>query len=239
MVDVLAIGAHPDDVELGIGGLIHKLTQGGATVAVLDLTRGEMSSRGTPEERHEEAQEAARILGVSERRSAELPDSGVANTPKQRLEVIHAVRAFRPRVLLAPMRNDRHPDHHAAHDLVRDANYFAGLHTIDDGQEPYRTPNAYYYHPYFEDTVTPQLIIDISGHFEAKLAALRAHASQFHNPDYDGANTYISSERFWESITTRAAYWGSRINAQYGEALSTLGPIGLTTLPGFGGAPCA
>ncbi len=228
-VDVLAVGAHPDDVELGVGGLIHKLTQRGHSVAILDLTRGEMSSRGTVEERAKEAAAAAKILGLAERCNAGLPDGGVANTHEQQLEVIPFVRRFRPKVLLATMDHDRHPDHRAAHHLVRDAAYFSGLSRIVTGEPPYRPPATYYFHPYQEHDM-PGMIVDISDHFEVKLEALRAHASQFFNPAYDGPATHISSQAFWDSIRTRAAYWGSRIGVEYGEALYTDGPAGIDIL---------
>jgi len=232
-VDVLAIGAHPDDVELGIGGLVHKLTGRGYAVAILDLTRGELSTRGTVEEREQEARQAAAILGVCARENAGLPDGAVANTTEYQRRVIPHLRALRPKLLLAPMHGDRHPDHSVAHTLVRDADYFAGLGKIETGHEPHRTPHVYYYHPYFEDGDPPQFVLDITEHFEAKLDALKAHASQFFNPDYPGKPTYIASERFWESIRTRAAYWGRRIDASYGEPLYADRPVPMDLPPGL------
>lgn len=232
-VDVLAVGAHPDDVELGIGGLVHKLTQRGLSVAILDLTRGEMSSRGTVEERAEEGRNAAAILGVACRENAGLPDSAVANTTEQQRRVIPLLRALRPKVLIAPMRGDRHPDHAAAHDLVKEADYFSGLARIETGHEPYRTPRIYFYHPYFEESSAPTFIVDISAHFDAKMAALKAHASQFFNPDYPGVPTYVASKGFWESIQTRAAYWGRRVNVTYGEPLFADRSVGIDLPPGL------
>lgn len=234
--DVLAVGAHPDDVELGIGGLVHKLTQRGYSVGILDLSRGEMGTGGTLEERAEEARRAAEILGVVSRENAGLPDGALANTTDQQRKVIPVLRAFRPKLLLAPMHTDRHPDHIAAHHLVRDANYFAGLSRIETGQEPYRASTVYYYHPYFEDAGAPQFIVDISEHFDAKVAALKAHASQFLNPDYDAQPTYVASEAFWESIRTRAAYWGHRVNVAYGEPLFADRPVGVDLPPVLGDA---
>jgi bacillithiol biosynthesis deacetylase BshB1 len=231
-VDVLAVGAHPDDVELGVGGLLRKLTRRGVRVAILDLTRGEMSSRGTVEERAKEAARGAEILGVSQRENAGLPDGAVANINDQQLRVIPYIRRFRPRILLATMENDRHPDHSAAHALVRDAAYFSGLSKIETDAAPYRPPTIYYYHPYYEDK-NPPMIVDISDYFDVKIEALRAHASQFYNPAYIGAPTHISTESFWESIRTRAAYWGMRVGAAYGEPLYSLGPVGLDIPPGL------
>ena len=232
-VDVLAIGAHPDDIELGIGGLIHKLSRHGCRVGVLDLTRGEMGSRGTPEERIAEAEKAARILGVVRRENAGLPDSELANTPEQQRLIIPFIRSFRPRVLMLPMAGDRHPDHRAAHDLVRAAAYFSGLARIATAEEPHRPDWEYFYHPYTDNRAAPSVVVDISDDFEAKLEALRAYASQFFNPDYPGNPTYIASEAFWEGIRIRAAYWGRRIRANFGEPLYTDDPVGLAFPPGL------
>ena len=229
-VDVLAIGTHPDNVELGIGGLIHKLTQTGRSVAILDLTRGELATRGSVEERQSEAMESAKILGATKRENAGLPDGRIANTHEQQLAVISFFRSLRPRVLIAPMSDDRHPDHGAAHTLTRDANFFAGLRKIDTGHEPYRAPRMYFYRVHTEST-TPQLVVDVSTHFDAKLEAIRAYASQFHNPAYAGEQTHISTPEFWESIRTKAAYWGAQIGVKYGEPLHVNGPVGIEILP--------
>lgn len=222
--DVLAIGAHPDDVELGVGGLIHKLTQHGRTVVILDLTQGEMGTRGTPELRAAEATEAARILGVTARENADLPDGGLANTADQQRRMIPFIRKYRPSIVLAPMVPDRHPDHQAAHALVRDANFFAGLERIETGQERYRARSLYFYHPYFEAAM-PTFVMDVSEHFKVKLEALSAYKSQFYNPERVEPETLVASKEFWESIEKRAAYWGSRVGVAYGEALYVEGPM--------------
>lgn len=232
-MDVLAIGAHPDDVDLGMGGLAHKLARTGRQVAILDLSRGEMGTRGTVEERLAEAAEAARRLGVAARENARLPDGHLENSYEQREAIVPFIRKFRPEVILAPMTPDRHPDHGAAHDLARDANFMAGLARIETGHPTYRAPKVYYYSPYFDLADDPAFVVDISEDFEAKLEALRAFASQFHNPEYKGAPTMIASERFWKSIKIRAAYWGNRIGVDYGEPIYTLEPVGLALLPEF------
>lgn len=234
--DVLAIGAHPDDVELGVGGLLHKLSQRGRRVVILDLTRGEMGTRGTVEERAAEGEAAARILGAAARDTVGLPDGGLANTTEQQRRLIPFFRLYRPSVVLAHGQPDRHPDHLAAHALVRDANFFSGLARIDTGLEPYRAPAVYFYRPYY-DFEMPKLIVDISEHMDAKMAALRAHASQFYNPAYGESNTLISSKAFWDGIETRAAYWGSQIGARYGEPLFSLGPIAFDLLAEPNGGP--
>ncbi len=235
-VDILAIGAHPDDVEVGIGGLVRKLTLAGRRVGILDLTQGEMGSRGSVVERRQEASDAARILGVSERENARLPDGALANTSELQRALIPFLRRFHPRVLLAPYDNDRHPDHTAAHGLVRDANYFAGLTRIESDAPPHRAPLVYYYRVYGE-TTAPQFVVDISNEFDAKIDALRAYRSQFFNPEYEGAPTFVSSEQFWDSIRVKAAYWGKSIGVTYGEPLYVQTPLGVQIPPGMEGTP--
>lgn len=232
-VDVLAVGAHPDDADLGVGGLLSKLAGLGYRTAILDLTEGELASRGSVEERHKEAHEAARILGVFARENAGIPDGEIANTTQHQHQVAFFLRKFRPTVLLAPMAPDRHPDHTEAHVLIRDANYFAGLHKIDTGQEPYRAPNLYYYHAYSDAAIPPAMVLDITEHFETKLRALNAYVSQFHNPGYNGPETFVSSKHFWDNVRTRAAYWGGRVGVAYGEALYADLPLALNLPPGL------
>jgi bacillithiol biosynthesis deacetylase BshB1 len=226
-IDLLAIGAHPDDIELGVGGQLFKAAKHGLRTALLDLTRGEMASRGTPEIREAEALRASEILGATRRENARIPDSEVANVAAQRLSVIRLIRELRPRVILAPMRPDRHPDHEAAHELVRAANFYSGLSKIDTGQAPYRAPALYFYHAYFTSPQPPAFVVDISGYFDKKLEALSAHASQFYQPGVGGAETFVSTEAFWEDIRNRAAFWGSQVGVRYGEPLYHLGPVGL------------
>jgi bacillithiol biosynthesis deacetylase BshB1 len=231
-VDVLAVGAHPDDADIGVGGTLLLSASRGAATAILDLTRGEASTRGTVEERARESASAAKILRVAERRNTALPDGRLANTTEFQRQIIPVIREFRPRVVLAPLANDRHPDHKAAHALIRDAVYFSGLRSIDTGQDAWRPPVVLYYTVYI-DPVIPAAIVDISKHFQAKLEALRAYSSQLHNPAYNAPETFVSSEAFWKSIEARAAYWGGRIGVAYGEPLYGDGPIGLNGLPGL------
>jgi len=233
-VDLLAVGAHSDDVELGIGGTIHKLTRHGWKVVILDLTQAEMSTRGTPASRCEEAKRAAAALGVERRENAGLPDAGLVNTPEQRNTIIPFVREFQPKVVVTLMQNDRHPDHHAAMQLVYDACFLAGLKKIDTGQNPYRPKTFYYFHPYTEGEKAPSMIVDISEDFEAKLTALKCYESQFHNPDYSGDETYIASRDFWDGIETRARHWGRQIGVRFGEPLHSHGPVGVAFPPGLG-----
>lgn len=232
-VDVLAIGAHPDDVELGVGGLVHKLVRLKYSVAIVDLTRGELSTRGTVENRQREAAAAAEILGVQRRENVGLHDGKVANIHEQQLRVIPFIRMFRPKILLSLMGRDRHPDHCAAHALIRDAVYYSGLVRIDTGHDPYRPRHVYFYHPYSESGMQPQIVVDISDDFEEKLEALRKYRSQFYTPESEDTETYVSSVAFWEHIRVRAAYWGNRIGVDFGEPLYMDGPVGLTMPPGL------
>jgi len=232
-VDVLAIGAHPDDVDLGVGGTLLLLAAQGFSTAILDLSQGEAASRGTPEERVREADRSARVLQVRERYNAELPDGDIENSPDQRLRVIPFIRALRPAVILSHHGTDRHPDHGAAHALVRDANFFAGVASIETDEDPYRAPNIFHFHPYQDDEDPPAMVVDVSDHFERKLRALKSFKSQLFNPGYRGTETYVSSPEFWDNIMTRAAYWGSRVGVAYGEPLFAPGPLLLNYLPGL------
>jgi bacillithiol biosynthesis deacetylase BshB1 len=225
-VDLLVVGAHPDDAELGAGGTLALLAHRGKRTAILDLTRGELASRGTPAERAAEAAEAARVLGVAHRENAGLPDGGIDNTAEQRAAVIVVLRRLRPRVLLVPAAPDRHPDHAAAFALLHDANFLSGLGKLPGG-EPHRAARIFGYHAYADQEREPTFVQDISETLELKLAALRAHASQFHNPAYPGNETHVSSPEFWDNITTRAAYWGARIGVKYGEPFYAPTPLAL------------
>ena len=232
-VDVLAIGAHPDDVELGVGGTLLLMADQGYGVCILDLTRGEAGSRGTVKERMKEADKAAGLLDGEDRYNAELPDGGIANTTEQQRKLIPFIRALRPTVILCHRGSDRHPDHRAACDLVRDANFFSGLVSIVTDEGPYRAPYLYRYNPYFDDDAQPDIVMDVSEVFEEKLKALEAYRSQLFNPRYKGPETFVSSEEFLEAIRTRAAYWGNRIGVAYGEPLYADAPLPLMTLPGL------
>lgn len=232
-LDVLAVGPHPDDAELGVGGTLALLARRGKAVGILDLTRGELSSRGTPEERDAEAQDAATILGLRQRVQAGLPDGGIENNAAQRLTVISVLRRLRPRVLILPAAPDRHPDHVAANALLLDTNFLAGLAKIDDGLPPHRAATVLQYHPYAQQEAQPTFVQDITPAFETKLDALRAYQSQFHNPDYTGPETLVSSEAFWRNIRVRAQYWGARISVTYGEPLYVPLPLPLDIVQDF------
>ncbi len=225
--NILVFGAHPDDAELGVGGIIAKLTGGGHAVTIADMTAGEMSSRGTVEERRLEAAESGKILGIKERVCLELPDSKLENNEAQRLEIVACIRRFTPLFIFAPMAPDRHPDHSVAHALVRDAHFLSGLHKLKTDVPPHRAERIYYYHAYYESLTTPTLVVNVSETYTQKINALCAYVSQLYHPGYSGVETHVSSKAFWDDIEVRARFWGRRIGVEFGEPLYTELPLGV------------
>ena len=235
-VEVLAVGVHPDDVELGCGGTLLKLRAAGRSVAILDLTRGELGTRGTPELRVQEAAAAARLLGVDQRLNLGLRDGFLGASEAEVRAVIGVLRALRPRVVLANALDDRHPDHGQAAALVRRACFLSGLRRIEtrsggESQAPWRPDNLFHY---IQDRwMLPSFVVDVSAHFEAKLVAVRAFASQFYDPQSQEPETYIASQAFWEYHRARAQELGHFIGAAYGEGFVAGGPLAFDLLPGL------
>lgn len=222
-IDVLAVGAHPDDVDLSVGGTVAKLAGLGRSVIILDLTRGEMGSRGSAEVRAEEAQRAAEILGVAERRTLDLGDGMLENNAENRRPVIEIIRDLRPKLVLGPYWEDLHPDHAAAGGILRSVMYPSGFSKYPAGGEPYR-PNEYLFfmaHTPFE----PSLIIDITDSHEKKIEALRCFSSQLHSGENDEPATIISQPSFIERLEGRARYFGSLIDRVFGEPFFTCRPV--------------
>jgi bacillithiol biosynthesis deacetylase BshB1 len=219
-LDVLAIGAHPDDVDLSCGGTVAKLSRKGKAVGLLDLTEGELGTRGNRDIRAQEAMQAGKILGVSIRENLRIADGNIDNTPENRARVIKAIRKYRPDVLLIPYAIDRHPDHEHAHVLAREAWFYGGLEkvvTLEDGepQDPWR-PRAYYCFMQWHE-FEPSFIVDISSEFELRMEAMRAFRSQFFDPESRERSTILSTPEFLEMLRTRLAYYGTRISKKYGE----------------------
>lgn len=237
-LDVLAFAAHPDDVELFAGGTVALLVSQGYRVGIVDLTRGELGSRGSVEAREREAAEAAAILGVQARVNLGLPDGDIANTPGNRIEVARQIRRFRPRILLVPAPDCRHPDHPAAARLVTDAVFPAGLvkvHAGLDGRplEPWRPHHVLHYMQSIP--FEPTLVVDVTPVWDVRMRALRAFTSQIHDPAYEASpdepDTFISTPAFIDWIEARSRALGYRIGATYGEALLYRhGPIGVDDL---------
>lgn len=206
-VDVLFFGAHPDDVEWAVGGIALGLGNKGVTFALVDLTKGEMGSRGTPEERRIEAERAAEFLGARARENLNLPDCGLADSPENRRLIAGAVRRHRPKLVLAPLWEDRHPDHAAAGLMVRNAQLYCVLKNLDDPNPPHQ-PRAFLFYP-IHKFQQPSFVVDTSGLFPRKLELLRIFDSQFAEHVGD----------FLFRLESRDRYFGLQAGVRYGEAL--------------------
>lgn len=219
-VDVLAIAAHRDDIELTCGGTLIKAAKLGRRTAIIDLTAGETGTRGSAQLRGKEADAAAHVLGVVARENLGLPDAGLVNTPATRSEVAIAIRRFRPRIVIAPSLNGRHPDHHVAGQLIRDACFVAGLAKIAPDFPPHRPTKVVHTLTYREDAIKPTFVVDISDEFEIKMEAIRCYASQFDSAIQAG-EVYPTGEPLFDVIRHQAAHYGSLIRTRYGEPFLT------------------
>jgi N-acetylglucosamine malate deacetylase 1 len=232
-LDVLAIGAHPDDIELSCGGTVAKLKKQGKRVGIADLTEGELGTRGSRELRAQEAGNAARILGVDFRINLHMADGNIELSPENRLRVIELIRTYRPEILLFPHWLERHPDHEQAHRLCREAWFYAGLEKIVstvDGtpQEPFRPRSYFHYMQAYE--FIPSFIVDISEEYEQRMQSVAAFASQFHNPNSRDRETFLSSPEFLKMMQARFEYYGDRIGTTYGEPFFSVNLVGVTDL---------
>jgi bacillithiol biosynthesis deacetylase BshB1 len=224
-VDVLAFSPHPDDVELGAGGTLAGLASKGRTFAICDLTRGEMGTRGTPGARALEARKAAEILGARFRETLDLGDGNLRTDREAELAVIEVVRRSRPRIVLAPWHEDRHPDHGRAHRLVTSAAWYAGLKALATGVPSHRPQQVVYYPASYDFSKPPMFLVDVTATFEKKLAAIRAYESQFAGgPPGGEPETYVSSQGFFDAISARARVFGRMANVPFGEAFQAALP---------------
>jgi N-acetylglucosamine malate deacetylase 1 len=219
-VDILAIAAHRDDVELTCAGTLLKAVDAGYRAAILDLTAGETGTRGSADLRADEANRAAEILGVTERRNAGLPDGHLHNSEEARRIVVAEIRHFAPRVVILPFPVGRHPDHRVASELGRDACFLAGLARYDAPGTPHRPHKILYALSYREDPLKPTFVVDISDQFARKLDAIRCYASQF-----DGAKAageiFPTGQDLYSLVETQNAHYGSLIRCRYGEPFYT------------------
>jgi len=219
-VDILAIAAHRDDVELTCAGTLLKAVDAGHRAGILDLTGGEGGTRGSAELRAEEAARAAAILGVAERRNAGLPDAHLQNSDETRRIVVEQIRRFAPRVVILPFPVGRHPDHRVASEIGRDACYLAGLSKYDAPGAAHRPFKLLYALSYREDPLKPTFVVDISAQFERKLASIRCYASQF-----DGAKAageiFPTGQDLYALVEVQNAHYGSLIRTRYGEPFFT------------------
>jgi bacillithiol biosynthesis deacetylase BshB1 len=238
-LDVLALSAHPDDTELCCGGTLATLVNQEKKVGVVDFTRGEMGTRGTPEKRLKEASKAAEIIGLEVRENLGFPDSKLESTRDYQLEIIQKIREYRPHVCLVGAPTDRHPDHGNATRLALDAIYFSGLikiETLDSNRVPQERWRPSHVLHYMQDRpFEPDIVFDITNTFETKKEALLAFESQFNVQDPgDEPESYISSTEFFEGIEARARHYGHLIGAKYGEPFKYHnGPVSLASFETF------
>lgn len=215
-LDVLAFGAHPDDVELAVAGTLVKLTEMGYKVGVVDMTRGELGSRGTPQIRSREAHAAARVMGLAARDNLKLKDGAILNDPTSRVKVVKMLRRYRPDLVFTHYWDDKHPDHIQTSHLISDACYLSGLSKIQTGQERFRPRQVFYFRvPY---SVSPSFVVDVSKQFEKKMEAIRCYQSQLHNPGSEEPQTYLSVPEFLPKVETKHRYYGTLVYSRYAEA---------------------
>lgn len=231
-VDVLAIAAHPDDAEAGCGGSLVIAARAGMRTAIADLSAGQMSTHGTPQQRADERDAASRHLGLAERVAVGLPDGRIGcDVDAHRRAIVAVYRSLRPRIVLAPYWDDRHPDHAAAGRLARDSAFLAGVRRYGEG-EPHRPEHVFHYmlhHPF-----VPSFVVDVTAVWDVRNLALRAYASQFSRPLGDRA-TAIAGDAFLDTLDARAITYGAMVGAARGEAFLSPGPVGLPYLPGLRG----
>lgn len=219
-LDVIVFAAHPDDAELSMGGTIAKLTENNLKVGIIDFTKGELGTRGTPELRKKEAEKASIILKIEKRENLHIPDGNIEDNKENLINVITVIRRYKPKIIFCPYFNDRHPDHIDASNLVKRTMFRSGLKQIktsDKGtlQDAYRPMKLFYYMQTY--TFEPSFIIDISDTFKKKMKAIKAFSSQVHNPKSREPETFISKPDFLRYVESRASFYGFQIGKSYGE----------------------
>jgi bacillithiol biosynthesis deacetylase BshB1 len=219
-VDILAIAAHRDDVELTCGGSLLKSHRQGRTTAIIDLTAGETGTRGSATLRQQESEAAAHILGVRERLNLGLPDAGLTNTPETRTLLAVAIRKLKPRIVIAPALQGRHPDHIVAGQLIRDACFIAGLAKVAPETPPHRPLKILHTIAFREDHQKPTFVVDISDEFEEKMRAVKCYASQFDGAIQAG-ELYPTGEPLYDVLRHQSAHYGSLIRTRFGEPFFT------------------
>ncbi len=229
-LDILAFGAHPDDVELGSAGAILAAIAQGKKVGIIDLTKGELGTRGTVAIRLNEAQAASKILGVTIRENLGMTDGFFKNDQEHQLIIIECIRRFKPSIVLCNAPEDRHPDHGRAASLVSDACFLAGLSkikTTHNGVEQTAWRPANVFHYIQSRNLTPSFVVDISAHMDTKMASILAHASQFYDPNSKEPSTFISGNSFLEFVKGRAKELGQQIGVDYAEGFISNKIIGV------------
>ncbi|KAA5533266.1 bacillithiol biosynthesis deacetylase BshB1 [Taibaiella lutea] len=233
---ILAIGVHPDDVELGCTGTLINHIRKGQQAGILDLTQGELGSRGTIETRHNEAQASAGLLGIAVRENLKMADGFFQNDREHQLKIIQILRKYQPDIVLANALADRHPDHGRAGRLIADACFLSGLRKIETtfeakSQQAWRPKKVFHY---LQDRFTePDFIVDISESMDLKMEGIKCFKTQFFNDSSDDPQTYISAPGFMDKIKNRASQLGHRIGAKYGEGFSLETSLGISDLDAF------
>ena len=219
-LDVIVFAAHPDDAELAMGGTIARFANSGFSVGIVDLTQGEMGTRGNAEIRQKEAIEAAKILKTSIRENLLIPDGDIEISNGNIRKIVMLMRKYKPKIVFAPFFNDRHPDHINTSKLIKRAMFVSGLEKINTSekeidQRAYRPAKLYYYMQTY--TFEPSFIVDISNFFETKMKSVWAYSTQFHNPESNEPETFISSPEFIDYVDARAKFYGFQIGKKFGE----------------------
>ena len=214
-LDILVFGAHPDDVELGCAGTIIKEVQRGKKVGIIDLTRGELGTRGTAEIRNQETKKATKIIGASIRENMNFKDGFFKDDEEHKLALIKKIRKYRPEIVITNALSDRHPDHPRGSQITVDACFLAGLEKIDTAQKIWR-PRAIYHYIQFNN-LNPDIVVDISMQMDLKIKAVKAYDTQFYNPNSTDSKTIISTKGFLESVKYRAKDLGRQSNCKYAE----------------------
>jgi len=225
-LDALFIGAHPDDIEITSSGTLLKIIKAGKKAGIIDLTVGELSTRGDLRTRKKETDSASKILGIKTRENLGLPDGDIQNNQRNRIKLIRLIRKYKPAVIFAPYPNDRHPDHINASNLIRESVYYSGLNKIPtEGFSPYRPSRIFYFRHAYDLPIS--FIVDISDVYKIKIRSIKAYKSQFYNPKAKQPDTYISSKLFLKDVESRARFYGFKIGAEFGEPFYCEEPIGI------------
>lgn len=233
-LDVLAIGAHPDDVELGCSGTLIGEVQRGKKVGIIDLTEGELGTRGTVETRYQEAADAAKIMGLSARENLQMRDGFFVNDEAHQLKLISALRKYQPEIVIGNILEDRHPDHGRAGKLIYDSCFLSGLSQIktldENGMEQQRWRPKYVLQYIQDRFYEPDFILDVTSVWEQRMEAIKAYRTQFHNDNSKEPQTYISSPEFLDAVIARARLLGKRIGVQFAEGFLSKKNIGISNL---------
>ncbi len=222
-MDLVVFGPHADDIEIGLGGTVARHTAEGRSVGLIDLTRGELGSNGTPEDRGREAEAAAHVLGAAWRENLGWPDGGIATTPDLVRSAVDAIRRHRPRTIAIPYWQDRHPDHVAASEVLTKAAFTSGLRKYESAAEPWRAEWVCYY--FINDGATPSFVVDVSAFYEKKREALACYASQFAPATAGATATRLTSPTFRQLIESRDAQFGAIAGVAFAEGIVVREPL--------------